>query len=81
MFPRWNDWNISYTSKGIRRRRVRRIIEVIAVAVMVLRLSQLRQKGYTLGDGPRVVRASVKAVVEQGMHMLITGLDVLRERL
>lgn len=42
-FPRWSDWNIEYTSKGIWLRRSRTIFKAILVATALILASQLRE--------------------------------------
>lgn len=77
MFPRYSDWNIRYTTRGIWRRRLKEMLRVVAFALLVLGISQARQKGYALRDGPTLIRAAIR----QGIQSGIKGMEALRGRL
>ena len=49
-FPKWSDWNITYTQKGRRRQLVRQGLAIIALALAILGVLQMRRQGYRLKD-------------------------------
>jgi cation diffusion facilitator CzcD-associated flavoprotein CzcO len=63
MFPRWQDWNIEYTQKGIMRMRVRRAVRGLAVVLLIGGLVKARQSGLGVGDVKRLVGGVVQVYV------------------
>lgn len=50
MFPTWSDWNITYTSKGLRKKRTKAMLRYLAYAVAFVGIYKARQARYGLTD-------------------------------
>ncbi len=44
MFPTWSDWDITYTRKGQVKRSVKRVLNVVALAAVIVGGVRLRRK-------------------------------------
>ena len=44
MFPTWSDWDITYTRKGQVKRSVKKVLNVVALAAMIVGGVRLRLK-------------------------------------
>lgn len=44
MFPTWSDWDITYTRKGQVKRSVKKVLNVVALAAMIVGGVRLRRK-------------------------------------
>jgi hypothetical protein len=74
-FPRWGDWNIEYTKKGMARMRVRRLVRTLAVVLAVGGMWRLRRSGL----GVRDVSALVRGVVEGSVRNLGQVAEMVRK--
>ena len=62
-FPRWEDWNIEYTSKGRARMRVRRAVRGLAVVLLVGGLVKASRSGLEVNDVKRLLGGVAQAYV------------------
>lgn len=60
-FPKWNDWNIEYTNKGIARIRARRVVRALALVLVIGGAWRLWQSGLGLKDVKGLLRGAVQA--------------------
>lgn len=44
MFPAWSDWDITYTRKGKVKRSVKKVLNVVALAAIIVGGVRLRRK-------------------------------------
>ena len=49
MFPKWSDWDIGYTRKGLIKRRIRQSLKFIAFAASIVGLYRMRWSGEGFG--------------------------------
>ena len=49
MFPRWSDWDIEYTRKGLIKKRIRHGLKYVAFAAIIVGLYQARRSGENFG--------------------------------
>ena len=42
MFPKWGDWNIQYTTKGLIKHRISQALKVIALAAIIVGAWRIR---------------------------------------
>lgn len=49
MFPKWSDWDIEYTRKGLIKRRIRQSLAFIAFAASIIGLYRIRWSGHGFG--------------------------------
>jgi hypothetical protein len=50
MFPTWSDWDITYTSKGLAKRRVKTTLRYLAYIAAIVGFIRLRRSGETVKD-------------------------------
>ena len=68
-FPRWNDWNIEYTSKGIARMRARRVVRTLALVLAIGGAWRFRQSGLGLDDVKGLLRGAVQGSLRNVMDV------------
>lgn len=66
MFPKWSDWNVTYTRKGILKNRLRKGLEFAGLAAAILLVYQLRQEGGNIIDFTRSLVRSGALLVQRG---------------
>lgn len=75
MFPKWSDWNIQYTTKGLLKHRTSQILKVVALAASILGAYYLR---YDVRGGFMGMLRSVRGYVKVGvLRMLMEGEKVV----
>jgi hypothetical protein len=67
-FPRWDDWNIEYTSKGIARRRAKRVVRTLALVLAIGGAWRFRQSGLGMVDVKALLRGAVQGSVRNVME-------------
>ncbi|KAL8944479.1 MAG: hypothetical protein Q9211_000576 [Gyalolechia sp. 1 TL-2023] len=45
MFPNWSDWDLQYTRKGLIKKQVRRALNILLLALVIISAYSLRQQG------------------------------------
>lgn len=81
MFPRWGDWNVKYTARGLRKRRLAQIVRAVSAMVALLALIRAWKSGLGLRDGPTILRSYLRSALYGVLTSGIRGLDMLRARL
>lgn len=71
MFPTWSDWDITYTAKGLAKKRTKATLSFLACATTLLGLYRLRKNVKTVAD----TRELLKRYLRMG---LMTGAVVLQ---
>lgn len=70
MFPTWSDWNISYTRQGQAKKSAKRILNVVALAALIVGGVKLRRD---------LQRRNLLELVKSYMRMvLMTGAGTLQ---
>lgn len=62
-FPKWDDWNITYTSKGTAKIRRTKALRFLTVALAVVGAYKVRQSGLGLQDLKAVVKNFLQGYV------------------
>ncbi|KAF1837180.1 FAD/NAD(P)-binding domain-containing protein [Decorospora gaudefroyi] len=62
-FPKWRDWNIEYTNKGVAKMRLRRAMRGLAVLLAVSGMWRLRKSGLGIKDVIELLRGILHARV------------------
>ena len=72
MFPTWSDWDISYTRKGQRKKLMKRVFNVVALAALIIGGVKLRRdlEGRNLLE---IVKRYVRMVLMTGSGVLQTA--------
>ncbi|KAF2869690.1 hypothetical protein BDV95DRAFT_608531 [Massariosphaeria phaeospora] len=63
VFPKWNDWNVAYTKKGVRRQRRTRALRLLALALAIVGIRSFRRSGLGLADVSAFLRQTLNAIV------------------
>jgi len=71
-FPKWNDWNIEFTSKGIARIRLRRMVKSLALVLAIGGMWRLKRSGLTLKDAKDWLKGMVRGSWENLMQLWAT---------
>ena len=72
MFPKWGDWEIQYTRKGIIREKVKRALKVLAFAAFVVAAFKIRKHPIT---GLMALPNVLKRIFKQSLMMALGTLD------
>jgi hypothetical protein len=72
MFPTWSDWNITYTAKGLAKKRTKSLLKYLAYAALFTTLYQARTQGKKLGDVkiPALIRGYLRLALLLGANSL-----------
>ena len=81
MFPKWNDWNIQYTTKGLVKQRIKQTLQVVTLLASIVGLYYIRND---VRGGLRALDSSVRQMVKSGLLRLLgwveKGVRMLPER-
>ncbi|KAI9819853.1 MAG: hypothetical protein M1827_006422 [Pycnora praestabilis] len=80
MFPKWSDWNIEYTEKGLLKQRSRQLLKYLAFVVAIVGVYQARQAGMTLFTIPEFLRQSFRSLLTALLNIGIRVLENLRSK-
>lgn len=67
MFPRWKDWDITYTPKGLKSRRVKAFFKTAALLALTAGVLTLIKSGRSL---KAVLQDFVRLVLLRGSNVL-----------
>ena len=56
MFPKWSDWDIQYTQKGLLKHRVRQALKYVAFAAAIVGVYRARKGGIALSALPDMLK-------------------------
>ncbi|KAF2030110.1 FAD/NAD(P)-binding domain-containing protein [Setomelanomma holmii] len=76
-FPKWSDWNISYTSKGIWNIRRRRAMRILATVLAIVGAYRVHQSGLGVKD----VKALLQNVIRGSLASLVELRGVVQKQL
>ncbi|KAF2200337.1 monooxygenase [Delitschia confertaspora ATCC 74209] len=62
MFPKWNDWNIAYTKKGLAKKRVGSALRLLSLSILIVVAYRARQRGKKLSEIVSMLRAVLRGV-------------------
>ena len=81
MFPKWSDWNIQYTTKGLVKQRIKQTLQVVTLLASFVGLYYVRND---VRGGLRALDSSMKQMVKSGLLRLLgwveKGVRMLPER-
>lgn len=63
MFPKWRDWHIQYTPKGLLKRRVWQALKYVAFAAAIVGVYRARRGGVALAAMPDLLRVLGRSAV------------------
>lgn len=68
MFPKWSDWNIRYTTKGLIKRRAGQTLRALALIAIIVGLYYIRKD---VRGGLRACDSFVKQTQKSGLLRLV----------
>ena len=68
MFPKWSDWNIQYTTKGLIKQRIRQTLRVLALLAGIVGLYHIRKD---VRGGLKAFDSLIKQKVKFGLLGLL----------
>jgi len=68
-FPKWDDWNIAYTSKGVAKMRRTKAFRLLTLALAVVGAYKVRQSGLGLQDIKAVLKNFLQGYVARIFHL------------
>ena len=77
MFPKWSDWNIAYTSKGLRKQRLRATLKTLACLFALIAVYRARKTGMTVSS----LAGSAKGTAKWMLDGFVNGLGSVRNAL
>ncbi len=80
MFPKWNDWNVTYTRKGLLKHRLQQALKIVAFAAVLVGLFRLRQAGRSVTDIPRILQQYVRLGLSTVLSMINHGIEMIQSR-
>ena len=78
MFPKWSDWNIQYTTKGLLKHRISQVLKVIALAATIVGVWYIR---HDISGGLMGFLGLVRGYVKVGMLKLLIEAQKVTQRL
>ncbi|MCJ1354486.1 MAG: hypothetical protein MMC33_004475 [Icmadophila ericetorum] len=66
MFPKWTDWNVTYTNKGVLKNRLRKGLEYAGLAATIVLAYQLIKEGRSIIDFTRSLVRSGASLIQRG---------------
>lgn len=77
-FPKWRDWTIRYTKKGMVKLAISRLLKLSAVVYFLLGFYRARQEGTSLRD---YIDETQTMFMSYGKLLAVAGIDQLRKQL
>ena len=68
MFPKWSDWNIQYTTKGLIKQRIKQTLQVVTLLVSIVGVNYIRKD---VRGGLRAFDSSVRQMFKSGLLRLL----------
>jgi hypothetical protein len=80
MFPKWADFDITYTKRGKLLQTVRKSLTYATIAAVLIGGYQLRKQGGDLRSAPHLLKVYLKLGVLKATELLNFGLRKVHER-
>lgn len=78
MFPKWNDWDIQYTKKGLRQVRIKQMMKLVAFISFIAGLFSIRKQPLKkLRDILTALKQAIKLALRAGTQRLDRGVEWL----
>lgn len=77
MFPKWSDWNITYTKRGLLKLYLQHGLRVLAAFVLLIGGWRARQRGLKVTDLRAALKHVVEAVIDNGIGLLSNAKQLL----
>lgn len=70
MFPKYSDWNVKYTPKGLRKKRRNEAMRYLALLLVLGGIYRARKAGHTIAEGPTLLRGFLRTALRKGVEGL-----------
>jgi cation diffusion facilitator CzcD-associated flavoprotein CzcO len=70
LFPKWSDWNIQYTRKGLFKQRIQYAVRVLLAALGIFGVYRWRQSGGNFNSARLALQRHLYTILSQLMHVL-----------
>lgn len=67
MFPKWSDWDLQYTRRGLLKKRARQASGVILLLAIIVGSYALRRRGSGVFSGLQSLNHLLRKYVKQGL--------------
>lgn len=81
MFPKWKDWNVTYTRKGLWKHRLRQALKYIAFAAAIVGMVRTRKAGRSLIDVPSLLGRYVRLGLIWALGTVSRGIENVQTRI
>ena len=72
MFPKWSDWNIQYTTKGLLKQRIKQTLRIVTFLAGIVGLYSVRKD---VRGGLRAFDRLVKLQIKFGLLRLLEWVE------
>lgn len=72
MFPKWSDWNIQYTTKGLIKQRIKQTLQTLTLLASIVGLYYIRKD---VRGGLRVFDSWTKQKVKFGLLGFLSWIE------
>lgn len=79
MFPKWSDWSITLTSKGLLKKRLTRLLRTLVALAAIVGAYRLRQSGVALKSLPAIAKMTAKMSLLGLLGSVVSGAERLQE--
>ena len=76
MFPKWSDWDLQYTRKGLIKKQTQRALNILLFLSVIVAAYYLRQEGFSTFASLQNFKHVMQRYAKQGL----LGLSVLVDR-
>jgi len=70
MFPTWSDWDITYTSKGLAKRRFKKLFSILAYIGIIAGIVRVRRSDMGVAGVKTLFRDYVRTALLRGAGVL-----------
>lgn len=78
MFPKWSDWQVQYTRKGLLKERIRQGLNLVILAAMIVGLYQARRSPGGISALPSMLRQHFKGLIRGFLGSMNRGISRLQ---
>lgn len=75
-FPKYNDWNIAYTSKGVSKIRRTRALRLLSVLLAIIGVYRWRKSGLSVGD----IKGMLERVLHSALATAVEAYTLVKEK-
>ena len=80
MFPKWSDWNIQYTRKGLLKRRISQTLRVLVLAAVIVGAYSVRKDiRVSLYMFQNMFRVNIKSALFEILRLAQKGVNMIPE--